>query len=182
MAGIVASAAGRILVQDLRGSGPMSVGTFCRSSVLRLRNNRGLTLIELLAVLAVIGVLSTIAVLIYANFDHQARIARAIADIATLSSEISTFETMNERLPNNLAEIGRATLLDPWGNPYEYLNFSLGLGKERKDHALHPINTDFDLYSKGKDGDTNAPLTAKASRDDVIRANDGQFIGLASNY
>jgi general secretion pathway protein G len=137
----------------------------------------------LLVVLAVIGILATIALLVYANFTEQARVARAVADIATISSEISTFESMNERLPNNLAEIGRATLLDPWGRPYEYLNFSLGpLGLQRKDLALVPINTDFDLYSKGKDGASQPALTAPASRDDIVRANDGQFIGLASGY
>jgi general secretion pathway protein G len=146
------------------------------------RNSRGLTLIELLIVLAIIGTLASIGLLLYANFADQARIARAIADISNISSELSTFETMNERLPNDLAEINRATLLDPWGRPYEYLNFALGGGQPRKDLALHPINSDFDLYSKGKDGNTAAPLTAAQSRDDVVRANDGQFIGLASNY
>ena len=34
----------------------------------------------------------------------------------------------------------------------------------------------------GKDGDSKAPLTAQASRDDIIRANDGGYIGLASGY
>jgi general secretion pathway protein G len=160
----------------------MTLAAICRSHVRRLGNNRGLTLIELLAVMAVIGLLAAIAVLIYANFDNQARIARACADIAILSSEISTFETLNERLPNNLAEINRATFLDPWGRPYEYLNLALGPGQERKDLALHPINSDFDLYSKGKDGVSQPPLTAAASRDDIVRANDGQFIGLASTY
>ncbi len=147
------------------------------------RSNRGLTLIELLTVLAIIGILATIASLLYANFTEQARVARAVADISILSSEISTFESMNERLPNNLAEIGRSTLLDPWGRPYEYLNFALGpLGQQRKDHALVPINTDYDLYSKGKDGGSQPPLTASASLDDIVRANDGQYIGLASGY
>jgi general secretion pathway protein G len=160
----------------------MTLAAICRSHVRRLGNNRGLTLIELLAVMAVIGVLAAIAVLIYANFDNQARIARACADIAILSSEISTFETLNERLPNNLAEINRATFLDPWGRPYEYLNLALGPGLARKDLALHPINSDFDLYSKGKDGVSQPPLTATQSRDDIVRANDGQFIGLASTY
>ncbi|HEX9748602.1 MAG TPA: prepilin-type N-terminal cleavage/methylation domain-containing protein [Methylomirabilota bacterium] len=147
------------------------------------RSNRGLTLIELLIVLAVIGILSTIGLLLYGNFTDQARTARAVADIANLSSEILTFEATNERLPNNLAEIGRATLQDPWGLPYEYLNFALGpLGQQRKDLALVPINTDFDLYSKGKDGASQPPLTASTSRDDIVRANDGQYIGLASGY
>jgi general secretion pathway protein G len=45
-----------------------------------------------------------------------------------------------------------------------------------------PINSDFDLYSLGKDGKSAGPLTALASRDDVILANDGRFVGLASDY
>ena len=52
----------------------------------------------------------------------------------------------------------------------------------RKNRFMVPINSDYDLYSMGKDGQSVSPLTAKASRDDIIRANDGQFIGLASNY
>lgn len=174
-----------------------------RRRVRGMRSTRGLTLIELLIVLAVIGILATIGLLLYANVADQARPARAVADIANVSSEILTFEATNERLPINLAEIGRATLLDPWGRPYAYLNFSAAVaapsvvgpsvggvgppsvgaeGLQRKDYALVPIDTDFDLYSKGKDGLSMPPLTAAVSRDDIVRANDGQYIGLASGY
>lgn len=52
----------------------------------------------------------------------------------------------------------------------------------RKDHSLVPINSDYDLYSMGPDGKSQAPLTANASRDDIIRANNGAFYGKASNY
>jgi general secretion pathway protein G len=52
----------------------------------------------------------------------------------------------------------------------------------RKDKNLVPINTQYDLYSMGADGQSVPPLTAKASRDDVVMANDGTYIGLASNY
>src|SRR5215813_6795597 len=90
----------------------------------RRRGERGLTLIELLIIMAVIGVLSTIALLLYNDFTYSAQIARATADIAILEGEISTFEMANLRLPDNLGEIGRASLLDPWGNPYQYLNFA----------------------------------------------------------
>ena len=55
-------------------------------------------------------------------------------------------------------------------------------GSARKNKNLVPINSDFDLYSIGKDGASVAPLLAAKSRDDVIRANDGRFHGLASNY
>lgn len=52
----------------------------------------------------------------------------------------------------------------------------------RKDRFLVPINTDFDLYSMGKDGKSVPSLTAAASRDDVVRAANGAFIGLASRF
>lgn len=56
------------------------------------------------------------------------------------------------------------------------------VGKKRKDKSLHPLNTDYDLYSMGPDGRSVSPLTAKASRDDIIRANNGGFIGVAEDY
>jgi general secretion pathway protein G len=52
----------------------------------------------------------------------------------------------------------------------------------RKDRFLVPINSDFDLYSMGKDRESVAPLTAKQSHDDIVRANDGAFVGLASEF
>jgi general secretion pathway protein G len=55
-------------------------------------------------------------------------------------------------------------------------------GHARKDHSLVPINTDFDLYSMGPDGRSAPPLTAQHSRDDIVRANNGTFIGIASEY
>ncbi len=57
-----------------------------------------------------------------------------------------------------------------------------GIGGARKDRFLVPINSDFDLYSMGKDGQSVGPLTAQKSHDDVIRANDGSYYGLASNF
>jgi general secretion pathway protein G len=56
------------------------------------------------------------------------------------------------------------------------------VGQLRKDHNLVPINTDFDLYSVGRDGLSVAPLTAPRSRDDVVRGNNGAYIGLGENY
>jgi general secretion pathway protein G len=90
----------------------------------------------------------------------------------------------NGNLPPDLATIGMDTLTDPWGNPYYYHTTVAGTGNGlgRKDKSLHPINTDFDLYSSGPDGKSVPPLTAKPSQDDIIRANDGSFLGVAANY
>lgn len=56
------------------------------------------------------------------------------------------------------------------------------IGQARKDRNLVPINSDFDLYSVGRDGQTAPALTAKVSQDDIVRANNGGFVGLASDY
>jgi general secretion pathway protein G len=147
------------------------------------RQRRGMTLVEVLIIMAVVAVLATIALLYYIDVTEQAKIARAVADITIIGGDIDTFELTHDRLPNDLTEVGRASLRDPWGNPYVYLNFTTTpQGQWRKDHNLVPLNSTFDLYSKGKDGQSQPPLTAAASRDDIVRANDGNFVGLASRY
>ncbi len=147
------------------------------------RQQRGLTLVELLIIMAGVAVLATIALLWYVDVTEQAKIARAIADTTIIGSDIDTFELTNDRLPNDLAEVGRASLKDPCGNQYVYLNFTTTpAGQRRKDHNLVPLNSTFDLYSKGKDGQSQPPLTAAVSRDDIVRANDGNYVGLASHY
>jgi general secretion pathway protein G len=57
-----------------------------------------------------------------------------------------------------------------------------GVGGARKDRFLVPINSDFDVYSMGKNRDTVAPLNPPKSQDDVIRLSDGGFYGLARNF
>ncbi len=101
-----------------------------------------------------------------------------------MKGEIAGYGLDEGKFPDTLSDIGRGNLLDPWENKYQYLNFAniKGKGKMRKDHFMVPLNTDYDLYGMGKDGDSKPPLTAKASHDDIIRANDGRFIGLASEY
>jgi general secretion pathway protein G len=53
------------------------------------------------------------------------------------------------------------------------------IGQARKSRFLVPINSDFDLFSPGPDGDWVGPLTAQKSQDDIIRANNGDFVGPA---
>jgi general secretion pathway protein G len=115
---------------------------------------------------------------------EYAKTAKAVADIHALGNDIQAYEFTKDKFPDTLGDIGYGGRLDPWGNPYQYLNFANvnGNGKMRKDRFLVPINTNFDLYSMGKDGQSVSPLTAKASHDDVIWANDGSFVGLASDF
>ena len=153
-------------------------------------------MIEMLMVLAIIGTLLAIALPMMQTALDKARVTRAIGDISALQIDIATFEAAGKGLPLSMVDIGRSGLLDPWGAPYQYLNFGCEAGAggggggggcknpkgARKDRFLHPLNSTYDLYSMGKDGKTVAALTAKASKDDIIRANDGGFIGLAVKY
>lgn len=54
--------------------------------------------------------------------------------------------------------------------------------KPRKDRFLKPITSDYDLYSMGVDGETTENLNAKQSLDDIIRASDGAYVGLAADF
>lgn len=106
-------------------------------------------------------------------------------DISSMQPLIAQYHLENRMYPKTLADFGRADMLDPWNNHYRYLdvsNIALTKGQARKDKNLVPINSDYDLYSMGPDGQSSAPLTARPSRDDVIRANDGRFIGIAADY
>ena len=114
----------------------------------------------------------------------RANTAAAIADIAKIHLAVETYEMNYDAPPASLDALGKAGMLDPWGRPYVYLSFTglKGKGGMRKDKNLVPINSDYDLYSVGPDGDSVPPLTAKPSRDDIVMANNGGFIGVASDY
>lgn len=144
----------------------------------------GFTLIELMVVIAVLGTLTSVAIPAYQGYIERARVARAIAEIRIMQMEIGAYQIDRNELPDTLDDIGRGNLLDPWKHNYQYLNFAnvKGKGKMRKDHFQVPLNTDYDLYSMGKDGKSASPLTAQASHDDIIRASDGKFIGPAWQY
>jgi general secretion pathway protein G len=137
-------------------------------------------------VVAIIGTLASLAIPAFIHVTYRAQVMRAIGDLRTLETEIDTFEFENSRVPVDLSEINRAELKDPWGNVYVYMSFAAAgagwKGAARKDHSLVPLNSSYDLFSMGQDGESSPPLTAKASRDDIVRANDGGYLGLGSDY
>lgn len=215
-----------------------------------LKQAKGFTLIELMLAVSMVGVLASLAVPNYLDFVEKARVAKAVSELHGLTKEIKGFALGAEQYPNSLADIGRSTMLDPWGTPYRYYKINCGtiydigslarlklrrknsprvipathspsphndwhislavdngdhqdllhfvqgaggggggggppcggVGGSRKDRFTNPINKDFDIYSMGKDRRSATPLTAAISHDDVIRASEGGFYGLARNF
>lgn len=151
-----------------------------------MTRSKGFGLFDLMVTLVIASMLVTLAVPAYDRFISRAKIAKAIGDIGSLSIAIEQFRLNNQdRIPDSLDELAVDIPLDPWGRPYAFLNIQAvvpGKGAFRKDGKLNPLNSDFDLYSCGRDGDSKGPLSAKASRDDIVRANDGAFIGLGEDY
>lgn len=146
---------------------------------------KGFTLLEVLIALAIMAVSSAIALPLYSDFVERSRQTDAGSDLMLIDMAIERFVSENFNLPDDLTDVGLDGMTDPWGRPYVYLRIDGGgnvQGQVRKDQNLNPINSDFDLYSTGPDGLTVAPLTAPNSHDDVVRAGNGSFFGVAVNF
>jgi general secretion pathway protein G len=174
------------------------------------RRRRAFTLIETAVVVAIVGVMAALASTAYDSYIERVRVIRAVIEIKNMATELESYLAVGGALPPTLVDAGFAGPKDPWGHPYAYLPLAgrklpgvsapppgAGGGKPadagsgggggpegqpRKDRFLVPINTDFDLYSVGRDGESLPPLGAAKSRDDVVRAANGAFIGLASRF
>ena len=146
----------------------------------------GYTLTELMIACAILVTVVGIGLVKYNASLRQAKDVVATTELQGLQRKLELHKQQYGSYPASLDELGLGLLLDPWGNPYQYLSFATiqgnGLGQKRKDRFVVPINSHYDLYSMGPDGDSQAPLTAKASQDDIIVANDGEYVGPASEY
>jgi general secretion pathway protein G len=145
---------------------------------------RGFTLAEIFIVLVIAGIIVAIVAPAVENHVQRSRVGQCIVDLTEMSATIRKREKDTGALAQSLSDVGYAAKLDPWGKPYEYINLRTlnGNGQARKDKNLKPLNSDFDLYSIGRDGQTHASLTHANSRDDVVRARDGRFIGTVEEF
>ena len=166
-------------------------GFQCSKDINRSGCNRGFTMIELCIVIAIICTLAAIAIPNYLGYKYKARVLVAISDIRMIEREIVNFTTENGgQLPNSLSDLTAiGSINDPWGNPYRYLRIDGAIknkgkkdeeDKRRRNMSDNPVDTDYDLYSMGRDGLSKPQFKFKDSQDDVVRAYNGQYVGLVS--
>lgn len=147
---------------------------------------RGLTLLEVLIACVVAAALAAIAIPSYEKYMDGVRVDRAKVEITAIAAQIERYHNKYHTYPPDLAALGSTIPLDPWGNAYQYLAIDVNpapkTGQVMKDRSLHPLNSDFDLYSLGADGESTKQIASKSTQDDVVRAANGGYIGLASGY
>ena len=146
-----------------------------------------LHLVEWVMLAAIFVTFLTIAIPTIQEYRHNVRITTAISNIIQIEDNILLYRPRFNRLPPNLEILGLGALKDPWGNQYQYNVISrqpvpAERIQSRKAQYQLSLNKDYDLFSMGPDGKTAESLLHPSGRDDIIRANNGMFIGLASEY
>ena len=129
---------------------------------LRLRDQRGFTLIELMVVIVILGLLATLILPRFRGSTERARRVKAIAQMKSIETALRLYELDNgffpttqqglealvrppaaEPIPKSWREggylEGGRVPLDPWSNPYVYI-------------SPGTASSDFDLLSLGSDG------------------------------
>lgn len=160
---------------------------------LKIRHReRGFSIAEVIVAVMLSTLLLSMMVPATMNLVNRAKENKVIADLQEIEKRVDDFRRQNSRYPLSLMEVYSSMPLDPWDNPYQYLNIAdtPNHGENGGENGIKPrkyknetsINTDYDLYSMGPDGKSVAPLTAEPSRDDIIRAGNGRFIGRVEDY
>lgn len=149
-----------------------------------LRTQRGYSLVELIIAMGVILIIAGIAVPALVQAINNARLARCVGDIRGIGNEITVAGFSTGNYPTMITEVGFADIRDPWGSDYVYVNLRdpANAGRGRTDRFGVQINNNFDLYSMGADKQSSTSIVGATSRDDVIWANDGAWMGLASQF
>lgn len=105
-----------------------------------------------------------------------------MSEIRTLATEISAYSLdHNGTNPpgNDLTPIGRNGFLDPWKRLYEYKTIAV---LEDPSGSGATLNKDFDIYSTGLDGASEPEGGDPGNKDDIVRSNDGAFVGLREAF
>lgn len=141
----------------------------------------------MLIVVTILGILLSIASPAYDNYKKEHDFARTRQNLLAIQTAIDRFYIINNRFPDSLEEIAMEDVTDAWGSAFRYTNVSnyqkkTSEDKIRRDKKLKPVNSDYDLYSMGQDLQSKPSFTASVSLDDIVRCNNGRFIGYARDY
>lgn len=109
--------------------------------ITQFNKHRGFTLVEVMVVVVIMAILAAIVVPKIMSRPEQARIVKAKQDILAIQNAMDLYRLDNgfypstqqgiqalvtkptgDPTPNNWHGYLRTSPIDPWGNPYQYLN------------------------------------------------------------
>jgi general secretion pathway protein G len=149
---------------------------------LDLHFERGFTLAEILVATALLAVGADAVVGGVSGKLERTRIEVAKQEIGQIESAIEAYRARRHELPGSLTDLGSPVPVDPWGHAYEYVNFDASGTVGQRNYDGLPINSEYDLYSPGPNGRTDANLRSETARDDIVRARDGSFVGSGADF
>ncbi len=126
----------------------------------RFARRSAFTLMEMILVLAIIAILIAIGATTLGDFDQQAKVTSARAQISTISSAVRMYNVNQRNLPPNLDALVKpprgaapyieaSGIMDPWNNKYLYKSPGSG-------------TRSFEVYSAGPD-------KREGTEDDITR-------------
>lgn len=138
-----------------------------------------------MVVIAIIGLMAGIAIPNYMAFIEKGKAAESAATMLEVQTKLEIYFAKNNAMPATLAELGGVAEKDEWGNDFVYVpidGYPDHLPYARVSQNFAPLNSDYDLWSPGKDGLSNKVIEAEVSKDDIIRALNGSYFGLSRDF
>src|SRR5262249_28272276 len=83
---------------------------------------RGMSVLEVTMAVGVVALVAAVAVPSMDTYLNRGKAAHAIGDIGTISVQLYRWQSNTRKFPETLAEAGLSGFVDPWGNPYQYVN------------------------------------------------------------
>jgi len=142
----------------------------------------------MIVVVAILVALVLITLPTFEKVKNSARQARAMGEIRGIEKAIGAYAIDHDgKPPNQLEDLNYIDLVvknDPWGRRYEYHRIvDVGPGRWG---TIERLNSDYDLYSVGADGqtepDVNTSVDVLTNADDIVRAGDGEYVGMAKYF
>ncbi len=146
-----------------------------------------MTILEVLVAMAGTATILAIALPVLEGAQEDLRRHEAVTDLQVIQFQVTKFELKYGTIPANIAalDLNEDVATDPWGAPYHYLNYEYAVSPDfvpREDQFLKPVNTAYDIFSQGPNLDHHKNLSNWRSKDDIVRASDGEFIGVADEF